>query len=66
MPTWRLKLLWRGKRGQIPSFDITISKNATDKWRQVCQVNISVIFSGKPIGFEKFLNQMVVALGIVI
>ena len=33
---------------------------------QVCQVNNSVIFSGKPIGSEEFLNQMVEALGIII
>jgi len=32
----------------------------------VFQVNNSVIFSGKPIGSEKFLNQMVEALGIII
>jgi len=32
----------------------------------VCQVNNSVIFSGKPIGSEEFLNQMVEALGIII
>jgi len=32
----------------------------------VCQVNNSVTFSGKPIGFEEFLNQMVEALGITI
>ncbi|MCK4377458.1 MAG: hypothetical protein KAV97_04505 [Actinomycetia bacterium] len=30
------------------------------------QVNNSVTFSGKPIGSEEFLNQMVVALGIII
>jgi len=28
------------------------------------QLNISVIFSGKPIGSEEFLNQIVEALGI--
>jgi len=33
---------------------------------KVCQVNNSVIFSGKPIGSEEFLNQMVEALGITI
>jgi len=32
----------------------------------VCQVNNSVIFSGKPIGSEEFLNQIVEALGIII
>jgi hypothetical protein len=30
------------------------------------QLNISVIFSGKPIGSEEFLNRMVKALGIII
>ncbi len=30
------------------------------------QVNNSVTFSGKPIGSEGFLNQMVEALGIII
>ena len=30
------------------------------------QVNNSVTFSGKTIGSEDFLNQMVVALGIII
>ena len=30
------------------------------------QVNDSVIFSGKPIGSEGFLNQMIEALGITI
>ena len=30
------------------------------------QVNNSVTFSEKPIGFEEFLNQMVEALGIII
>jgi len=29
----------------------------------VCRVNNSVIFSGKPIGLEEFLNQMVGVLG---
>jgi hypothetical protein len=29
-------------------------------------VNNSLIFSGKPIGSEEFLNQMVEALGITI
>ena len=32
----------------------------------MCQVNNSVTFSGKPIGFEEFFNQMVVVLGITI
>ena len=32
----------------------------------MCQVNNSVTFSGKPIGFEELLNQMVEALGIII
>ena len=32
----------------------------------VCQVNNSVIFSGKPIGPEEFLNRLVAALGITI
>jgi len=32
----------------------------------VCQVNNSVIFSGKPIVSEEFLVQMVAALGIII
>jgi len=32
----------------------------------VYQVNNSVIFSGKPIGSEEFLNQMAEALGITI
>ena len=30
------------------------------------QVNNSVIFGGKPMGSEEFLNQMVEALGIII
>jgi len=30
------------------------------------QVNNSVIFSGKPIGPEEFLNRLVAALGIII
>jgi len=32
----------------------------------VYQINNSVTFSGKPMGSEKFLNQMVDALGITI
>ena len=32
----------------------------------MCQVNNSVTFSGKPIGYEEFLNRMVEALGITI
>ena len=32
----------------------------------MCQVNNSVTFSGKPIGSEEFLKQMVEALGIII
>jgi hypothetical protein len=32
----------------------------------VCQVNNSVTFSGKPIGLEEFLMQMVEALGITV
>jgi len=32
----------------------------------VCQVNNSATFSGKPIGSEEFLNQMVEVLGIII
>jgi len=32
----------------------------------VCQINNSVSFSEKPIGFQEFLNQMVEALGIII
>jgi len=32
----------------------------------VYQVNNSVTFSEKPIGFEEFLNQMVEALDIII
>jgi hypothetical protein len=32
----------------------------------VCQVNNLVTSSGKPIGFEEFLNQMVEVLGIII
>jgi len=32
----------------------------------VCQVNNSVTFSEKPMGFEEFLNQMVEVLGITI
>ena len=32
----------------------------------MCQVNNSVTFTGKSIGSEKFLNQMVEALGITI
>ena len=33
---------------------------------KVSQVNNSVTFSVKPIGFEEFFNQMVEALGITI
>ena len=33
---------------------------------QVCQDNISVTFSKKPIGSEEFLNRMVEALCITI
>jgi hypothetical protein len=36
------------------------------KWDVVYQVNNSVIFSGKHIGSEEFLNQMVEALGIIL
>ena len=32
----------------------------------MCQVNNSVTFSGKPIGSEELLNQMVEALDIII
>jgi len=32
----------------------------------VCQVNISDTFSGKPIGSEKFFDQMIEALGIIV
>lgn len=32
----------------------------------MCQVNNSIIFSGKPIGRGEFLNRMVEALGIII
>jgi len=32
----------------------------------VCQVNNSVTFSGKPMGFEESFNRMVEALGIII
>ena len=32
----------------------------------MCQVNNSVSFSGQPIGFEEFRNQMVEVLGITI
>ena len=34
--------------------------------KKVCQVNNSVIFSGKPIASEEFLNRMVETLGIII
>lgn len=34
--------------------------------RQLYQVNNSVIFSGKPIRPEEFLNRVVEALGIII
>ncbi|MCK4376824.1 MAG: hypothetical protein KAV97_01235 [Actinomycetia bacterium] len=33
--------------------------------REGCQVNNSVTFSGKPMGFEEFLNQMDEVLGII-
>ena len=36
------------------------------KFGQLYQINNSVTFSGKPIGPEEFLNQMVEALGIII
>ena len=32
----------------------------------MCQINNSVIFSGKPIGSEEFFNQLVEDLGIII
>jgi len=32
----------------------------------MCQFNNSEPFSGKPVGSEEFLNQMVEALGIII
>ena len=32
----------------------------------MCQVNNSVTFSGKPMGSEEFLVQMVETLGIII
>ena len=32
----------------------------------MCQVNNSITFSGEPIGFEEYLNQIVEALGIAI
>jgi len=32
----------------------------------VCQVNNSVTFRGKPIGFEEFLNRIDEALGIIV
>ena len=32
----------------------------------MCQVNNLVTFSGKPIGFEEYLNQMIKTLGITI
>ena len=32
----------------------------------MCQVNNSLIFRGKPIGSEEFLNQIVEALGIIL
>jgi hypothetical protein len=38
-----------GKWGQISTFDIK-------EIGKVCQVNNSLIFSGKPIGLEEFLN----------
>jgi len=34
-------------------------------WK-VCQVNNSLIYSGKPIGPEDFLKRIVEALGIII
>ena len=37
-----------------------------NKIGKVYQLNNSETFSGKPIGSEKFLKQMVVALGIII
>lgn len=32
----------------------------------MCQVNISITFSGKPIGYEEFFTQMVEALDVTI
>ena len=32
----------------------------------MCQVNNSVTFSGKPIGSEEFLKQIVETLGIIV
>ncbi|MBU4314351.1 MAG: hypothetical protein KJ821_06145 [Actinobacteria bacterium] len=40
--------------------------NRLNKIGKVYQVNNSVAFSGKPIGSEEFLNQMVEVLGIII
>jgi len=37
-----------------------------NKWGNMYQVNNLVTFSGKPIGSEEFLNQMVEILGIII
>ena len=34
--------------------------------REGVPVNNPVTFSGKPIGFEEFLNQMIEALGIIV
>lgn len=37
-----------------------------NKIGKVCQVNNLVIFNGKPIGSEEFLNRTVKALGVTI
>ena len=40
-----------------------ISPFLNNKIGKVCQVNNSATFSGKPIGSDEFLNQIVEALG---
>jgi len=48
-----------------PDFETLILQGFPEHDRgRLYQVNNSVIFSGKPIGPEEFLNQMVEALGI--
>jgi len=42
---------------------VDLKKNAK---KRLCQLNNLVAFSGKPMGSEEFLNQMVEALDIII
>jgi hypothetical protein len=52
------------KKSLLPII-IILKKKKSDRGR-VCPVNSSLIFSGKPIVSEEFLNQVVGALGVII